>query len=208
VLDIERGVADQLRPVPWQTDTCIGEWHYYIDLYEKHQYKSPKKLIDMLVDIVSQNGNLLLNFPLPNSGQPDPDELKILAAITDWMQVNGQAIHGTRPWKIYGEGPSTRIAKPGAEFNEDERKPLTAEDVRFTTKGNALYAFIMDWPEKETLIPALGTASPQKPGKIGNVELLGSKGGIKWTQEAMGLRMLFPPEKPCSFAVTLKVSFG
>lgn len=208
VLDIERGVADQLRPLPWQTDTCIGEWHYYIDLYEKHQYKSPKKLIDMLVDIVSQNGNLLLNFPLPNSGQPDPDELKILTAITDWMQVNGQGIHGTRPWKIYGEGPSTRIAKPEAEFNEDERKPLTAEDVRFTTNGNTLYVFIMDWPGKETLIPALGTASPQKPGKIGNVELLGSKSAIKWTQEAMGLRMLFPPEKPCSFAVTLKVTFG
>jgi len=207
VLDIERGVADQLRPAPWQTDTCIGEWHYYRDLYEKHQYKSPKKLIDMLVDIVSQNGNLLLSIPLPNSGQPDPDELEILAAISDWMKVNGEGIHGTRPWKIYGEGPGTRAAKPAAEFNEDERKPLTADDVRFTIKGNALYAFVMDWPGKEALVPALGTGSPQQPPKISNVELLGHEAGLKWTQEASGLRVPLPPEKPCNFAVALKVIF-
>jgi len=133
VLDIERGVADQIRSAPWETDTCIGDWHYSREVYEGHRYKTPKTVVDLLVDIVSQNGNLLLNFPLPNSGQLDSDELKVLAGITDWMAVNSEGIHGSRPWKIYGEGPSTHAEKPSGAFNERGRKALTAEDVRYTT---------------------------------------------------------------------------
>jgi alpha-L-fucosidase len=208
VLDFERGLADQIRPAPWQTDTCIGEWHYSRPLYEHHRYKSAKTVADLLVDIVSQNGNLLLNFPLPNSGQLDPDELKVLAGITDWMKVNSEGIYGTRPWKIYGEGPSTHSQKPGGAFNENKRQPLTAEDVRFTTKGNTLYAFIMGWPSKEAVVEALGTASPQSPGKIANVELLGHQDRLTWSQEPTGLRVQLPAEKPSDYAVTLKVTFA
>jgi len=207
VLDIERGLANEIRPAPWQTDTCIGEWHYNREVYEKHGYKSAKTVVDMLVDIVCQNGNLLLNFPLPNSGQLDPDELKVLARITDWMRVNSEGIYGTRPWKIYGEGPSTHAEKPGGEFNENKRQPLTAEDVRFTTKGNTLYAFVMGWPEKEATVKALGTASPQSPGKIGNAELLGYPGRLTWSQEPTGLRVQLPAEKPSDYAITFKVTF-
>jgi alpha-L-fucosidase len=207
VLDFERGVANQIRAAPWQTDTCIGEWHYNREVYEQHRYKSAKTVVDLLVDIVSQNGNLLLNFPLPNSGQPDPDELKVLAGITDWMRVNREGIYGTRPWKIYGEGPSTQVQKPGGGFNESKRQPLTAEDVRFTTKKDALYAFVMGWPQKATVVQALGTASPQAPGKIVNVELLGHPGRLTWTQEATGLRVQLPAEKPSDYAATLKVSW-
>jgi alpha-L-fucosidase len=208
VLDIERGLANQIRPVPWQTDTCIGEWHYNREVYEQHRYKSAKTVVDMLVDIVSQNGNLLLNFPLPNSGQPDPDELKVLAGITDWMRVNSEGIYGTRPWKVCGEGPSMQVEKPSGAFNESRRKALTAEDVRFATKGNTLYAFIMGWPEKEATVQALGTASLQSPGKIGNVELLGHPGRLNWTQEATGLRVQLPGENPSDYAITLKVTFA
>ena len=100
LLDIERGVVDSIWPRPWQTDTCIGHWHY-----DSHAiYKTPKRVIDMLVDIVSRNGNLLLNFPLPNSGMPDDKEMAILQAITEWMNVNSEGIYSTRPWKIFGAG--------------------------------------------------------------------------------------------------------
>jgi alpha-L-fucosidase len=207
VLDIERGLANQIRPAPRQTDTCIGMWHYSRWLYDNHHYKSAKTVVDLLVDIVSQNGNLLLNFPLPNSGQLDPDELKVLAGITDWMRVNSEGIFGTRPWKICGEGPGMQVEKPSGAFNEARRKPLTAEDVRFTTKGNTLYAFIMGWPNKEALVPALGTASPQSPGKIANVELLGHRDRLTWSQEVAGLTVELPAEKPSDYAVTLKVTF-
>ena len=136
----------------------------------------------MLVDIVSQNGNLLLNFQLPNSGQLNPDELKVLRGITDWMAVNSEGIYGTRPWKIYGEGPSTHLKGPRRAMNEGARKLLTASEVRFTTKRNTLYAFIMGWPEGDAVVQALGTASPQSPEKIERVELLGYHGSLKWTQ--------------------------
>jgi len=202
VLDLERGVAAGIMPDPWQTDTCIGGWFYDRDV----TYKTPKIVIDMLVDIVSRNGNLMLNFPLTNSGELDAAEMKILGEITAWMEVNSEAIHGTRPWKIFGAGPSTQAA--GGEMNERNRKPMTAGDVRFTAKKNAVYAFVMGWPEKETLLAPLGTVGPQAPGKIVNVELLGHEGRISWAQEAGGLRVQMPAEKPCDHAVAIKATLG
>ena len=120
VIDHERSVLNEIDPNPWQTDTCIGDWHYKLGA----NYKTPKKVIDLLVDIVSKNGNLLLNIPLPASGMPDPEELRILEAITQWTSINGEAIYSTRPWKIHGEGPSTKVViKPnGKEFDPNEGK--------------------------------------------------------------------------------------
>jgi alpha-L-fucosidase len=199
VLDIERGLASGISANPWQTDTCIGGWHYDKTIYQEGKYKSPKMVIDMLVDIVSRNGNLLLNFPLPNSGALDPAELKILDEITRWMAVNSEGIYSTRPWKIFGDGPGTKTAAvPGQRFNENNRKDLTAEDFRFTTKGNALYAFIMGWPGKETVINA--------GMKVANVALLGFKGKLRWKQEAEILKVQMPPTSPCDYAVTLKIT--
>ena len=140
-------------PHPWQTDTCIGDWHYK----PGRIYKTPKKVIDLLVDIVSKNGNLLLNFPLPNSGELDPEEMKVLEGITAWMAVNSEGIYGTRPWKIYGAGPSTEVAVSQTGFNESKQPGLTAQDVRFTTKGKILYAFVMGTPPGELVIKPLGT---------------------------------------------------
>jgi alpha-L-fucosidase len=197
VLDLERGIVDKIWPNAWQTDTCIGNWHYDREAH----YKSPKTVIDMLVDIVSRNGNLLLNFPLPNSGELDPEERKILAEITKWMAVNSEGIYSTRPWKIFGEGPGTAASAADARFNEKNRKPLTAQDVRFTTKGNILYAFCMGWPEKEAAVRPLGTDD-----KVENVELLGFKDKVNWTQDGSGLKIQMPPEKPSDYAITLKVT--
>ena len=168
LLDHERGVSDGIAKNPWQTDTCIGQWHYN----RGEKYKTAKKVIDMLTDIVSKNGNLLLNFPLPNNGELDPDEIKVLEGITAWMAVNSEGIYGTRPWKVYGAGPSTDVSVPQTGFNESKQPGLTAQDVRFTTKGKILYAFVMG-TAPEVLIAPLGKNSPQQPGKIVNVQLLG-----------------------------------
>jgi len=204
LLDHERGVADGIAKNPWQTDTCIGEWHYK----RGAKYKSAKKVIDLLVDIVSKNGNLLLNFPLPNSGELDFEEKAVLEGITAWMVVNSEGIYASRPWKIYGDGPSTLVKVQPGNFNEDKQKDLTAEDVRFTTKNSTLYAFVMGWPEKQAVLTFLGLASAQNPGKIRKVELLGFKGGLKWNQDETCLKVEMPAEKISDIGITLKVELA
>ena len=204
LLDHERGVSDGIAANPWQTDTCIGQWHYM----RGQQYKTAKKVIDLLTDIVSKNGNLLLNFPLPNSGELDYEETVVLAGITAWMQINSEGIYATRPWKIYGEGPSTRVKIETGNFNEDKQKDLGPEDVRFTVKGSTLYAFVMGCPEKQAVVQALGLASPQAPGKILKVELLGSKGDVNWKQTESALVVEMPAEKISDIGITLKVQLA
>jgi alpha-L-fucosidase len=204
LLDRERGVQDSISENPWQTDTCIGEWHYR----RGAKYKTAKKVIDLLADIVSKNGNLLLNFPLPNSGELDPEEMKVLEGITAWMAVNSEGIYATRPWKIYGEGPSTQVAIKSGAFNENRRPDFTAGDVRFTVKGATLYAFVMGWPEKEAVVRALAANSPQNPGKIHHVKLLGHSGSLKWKQDQDGLKVEMPAEKISDIAITLKIELA
>jgi alpha-L-fucosidase len=202
ILDHERGVLEEISPKPWQTDTCIGDWHYKRGI----TYKSPKFIVDMLVDVVSRNGNLMLNFPLPNSGMLDKDELAILDEITDWMRVNSEAIYATRPWKICGAGPgSAKSSAKETNFNENARKELTAEDVRFTTKGNVLFAFVMGVPEKRAVIGPLGAEAQPSVGKIERIELLGFPGKLKWRQEESELTIELPETKPCKHALAFKV---
>ena len=200
-LDIERGVANQIMPYAWQTDTCIGGWHYR----RGQIYKTPKVVIDMLCDIVSRNGNLMLNVPLPNSGEPDAQELAIVEEITKWMAVNGEGIYATRPWKILGAGPGIDSAAGGG-MNERGRKDLTAEDVRFTTKGGNLYAFVMGWPEKEASIPALALGGKNSVPKFRNVALLGHGGKLKWTQDESGFKVQLPETKPSDHAVAFRIA--
>jgi alpha-L-fucosidase len=202
VLDFERGLPQAIWPNPWQTDTCIGDWHYN----KRAKYKTPKRIIDLLVDIVSRNGNLLLNFPLPNSGMLDSEEMKILDEITRWMAINGEAIYATRPWKIFGEGPGTEAAAAPGGFNESKRKDLSAKDVRFTTKGPVLYAFVMGWPEKQALIAPLARNTSHGLIRISNVELLGYPSKLQWTQDESGLKVQLPAAKPCNHAITFKIT--
>jgi alpha-L-fucosidase len=204
IFDVERGVVDSIWPRPWQTDTCIGDWHY--NRQTVGHYKTPKTVVDMLVDIVSRNGNLMLNFPLPASGMLDSDELNTLDGITKWMAVNSEAIYSTRPWKIFGESPAVQSAKSETSFNESKRQDLTFNDIRFTTKGKILYTFFMGWPQNnQVLIKPLATNNPQQTGKIENVELLGY-GNVQFTRDNEGLKVTLPPQKPCDHAYALKLT--
>jgi alpha-L-fucosidase len=201
VLDVERGLVDSIWPRPWQTDTCVGNWHYDT----RARYKTPKRVIDMLVDIASRNGNLLLNFPLPNNGMLDPKELAILESITSWMSVNSEAIYATRPWKIFGAGPGAEFKPPpGQQFNENTRQDLTAADVRYTTKGENLYAFVTGWPGKEAVIPSLATTAKQGVGKIQYVELLGA-GKVAFIQDETALKVHLPEQPPCEHVIAFKI---
>jgi len=208
VLDVERGVTAGLEAIPWQTDTCIGSWHYKRSIFDQHQYKTAVQVSQMLVDIVSKNGNLQLSIPLPGRGVPDDDELKFLSDLTAWMDVNGEGIFGTRPWTVYGEGPSTtRVAPPGRFGGARDVRPYTSEDVRFTTKGDALYAFVMAWPDSRTaVIKSLAQGSPHIKGRgVAHVSLLGYGGKIKWTQDAQGLNVNLPDQPPSASATVLKI---
>jgi len=205
-LDRERGVSDIIWPKPWQTDTCIGQWHYNLG----QKYKTAKKVIDLLVDIVSKNGNLLLNFPLPASGELDADEVRVLEGITAWMSVNAEGIFYSRPWKINGEGPSMNVKVTQGSFNEGKQPDLGAQDIRFTTRGKTLFAFVQGWPSGSLTVQSLGTASTQQPGKVEDVRLLGRNAALRFTQDASGLHVIFPQEKlPASdIGVTLKINFA
>jgi alpha-L-fucosidase len=195
VQDLERGIMDDIRSEPWQTDTCVGGWYYHQGIH----YKSAALVLQMLADIVSKNGNLLLNFPPRPDGTLDADELAILAELAAWMPVNGEAIFGTRPWKVFGEGPA-HVKKSGG-FNEGGLR-YSARDIRFTAKGDALYALALDWPADRRLV-VRSLAVPA--GRISAVELLGHAGKLDWTQTGAGLIVTLPEQKPCAHVFTLKI---
>jgi alpha-L-fucosidase len=208
VLDVERGVTSGGETMPWQTDTCIGSWHYERSVFDQHRYKTSQQVAQMLVDIVSKNGNLMLNIPLPGNGAPDADELKFLAEFTAWMDVNHEGIYATRPWKVYGEGPSVTTEGPRGQFGgARDVRDYTSEDMRFTMKGDTLYAFIMAWPAaRAAVVRSLATNSPQIEGrKVADVSLLGYGGKLEWTQDEKGLNVKLPATPPSQHAVALKI---
>jgi alpha-L-fucosidase len=136
--------------------------------------------------------------------------LTILDEIAKWMAVNSEGIYGTRPWKIFGEGPvasAPPVTGRGPRFNEANRKDFAADEVRFTTKGSTLYAFVMGWPAKETVVRALSTRDGAASLKVKNVELLGFQGKLKWTQDEKGLTVQMPQQRQSDHAIALKV-FG
>ena len=177
VWDIERGVPNRILQYPWQTDTCIGGWHYNKFAYDRNRYKSAKTVIHMLADIVSKNGNLLLNIPVRGDGSIDEKEEKILEDIAAWMQVNSEAIYSTRPWTVFGEGPaSAGVELSNQGFNEGRGKPFTAEDIRYTASkdGKTLYAIVCGVPSGPVSLKSLGKTAGQLDRPIARVEQLGA----------------------------------
>jgi alpha-L-fucosidase len=207
VRDIERGAANEIEAQPWETDTCIGNWHYDRSLYDKNRYKTAKTVIQMLCDIVSKNGDLLLNIPVRGDGSIDDKEQAVLAGIGAWMDVNKECIFGTRPWKVFGEGPASEGAALSAQgFNEGKGKPFTAADVRFTTKGDTLYAIELGAPTNAVTIKSLGTAAKLLNRPIGSITLLGSQEKVQWSQTSDALTIKTPAKSPNDIAVVFKIN--
>ena len=210
VMDIERGQSSQIEPLPWQTCTCIGSWHYDRRVYDSKSYKSAQTVVHTLIDIVSKNGNLLLSVPVRGNGSIDEQERVIVEEIGQWMAVNSEGIYDTRPWHIYGEGPSTREAAApmsGAGFNEGKNNPFTADDIRFTTKDSTIYAFVLGWPaDGKVSINAMRSGSEHLKKSISRVELVGRKAPLAFRQTAEGLQVTLPADKAAlPYAITLKI---
>src|SRR5438067_147138 len=167
VLDLERGQLGDIRPLYWQTDTSVSNksWGYI----ENDTFKSPQFVVDQLIDIVSKNGNLLMNIG-PRSDGTIPEQVQqVLLDVGAWLNVNGEAIYGTRPWRTYGEGP-TKVA--AGSFHDTDTANYTPEDFRFTTKGDVLYAIGLAWPGTgDALIHSLGLTLGGK--RVQSVSLVG-----------------------------------
>jgi alpha-L-fucosidase len=211
VYDIERGKATGILPEPWQTDTCLGDWHYQREIYEHHKYKSAASVIPMLADIVSKNGNLMLSVPVRGDGSIDSDEVKIVSDIGAWLKVNGEAIYATRPWKVYGEGPATAQFEKGQFDGERDthNHPFTAADIRFTQSkdGRALYAIVLAIPaDGQITIKSLGENTGNWPGEIRSVRLLGAWGKLKFSRDETGLHVTLPTPAPGGIALALKIT--
>ncbi len=201
VLDLERGQLGDIRPLYWQTDTSVSNksWGYI----NNDTFKSPQFVVHQLIDIVSKNGNLLLNIG-PRSDGTIPEEVQqVLRDVGSWLAINGEAIYGTRPWRIYGEGP-TKVA--AGSFHDTDTATYTAEDFRFTTKANVLYAIELGWPAgNETVIRSLRTVAGA--GKIKSVDLLGANTKLQFSQKPDGLHIQVPAEAPGKYAYAFRIVF-
>ncbi len=196
VLDMERGVVGEIRAEPWQTDTCIGDWFYKTGI----RYKSAPEIIQLLADVVSKNGSLLLNFPQRSDGTLDDAAERILAEMAAWMAVNGEAIHGTRPWRVYGEGPTQFAA---GNFAESQARAFTPQDFRFTAKPGVLYAICLAAPARSAALTVRSLASGQTA--VTSVALLGCREMLRWSCDAGGLHAQLPATLPCAHAATLRI---
>ncbi len=198
VQDVERGVLKGINPLPWQTDTSNGDW-FYSDGYT---YKTADQVIQMLTDIVSKNGNLLLNVVLLPDGSLPPESATLVDELAAWMKINAEAIHGTRPWVIYGEGPTE--AADGA-FHENAQ--YTPRDIRFTTKGEILYAVTLGEPAGRVTIASLGRRMGHARRSVKSVHLLGFDAPLNFRQSDQLLTIDLPTTLPTRHASAFKISF-
>ncbi|MCC6972980.1 MAG: alpha-L-fucosidase [Anaerolineae bacterium] len=188
VFGVERGQLNHIRSTLWQGDTSVAKnsWGYTTEL----DYKTTSSLLHNLIDMVSKNGTMLLNIcPRADGTIPEAEE-RMLLEIGHWLAVNGEAIYGSRPWKVFGEGPTEVVS--GA-FQEVKRTPFTGQDIRFTTQGETLYAILLGWPKDGTVtIQSLGLSSGLYPRPISRMELLGSDAPVQCEREVEGLRVILP----------------
>ena len=198
VQDVERGVLKGINPLPWQTDTSNGDW-FYSDGYK---YKTTSEVINMLADIVSKNGNMLLNVVLYADGSLPPESELLVTELADWMAVNSEAIHGTRPWKVFGEGPTETA---GGAFQENAA--YTPSDIRFTTRGETLYAITLGEPAGSVAVTSLGRQAGHAPRAVKRVRMLGVSRPLAFRQTDKALVIDLPASLPTRHASAFKISF-
>lgn len=206
VWDIERGQSYEIEPIPWQTDTCIGDWHYDRRIYDRKGYKSAKTVIQTLVDVVSKNGNLLLSVPLRGDGSLDSQETEILAEISKWMAVNKSSVFGTRPWKILGEGPALDNVQPlkAQGFNEGKSKPFSSADIRFGQKDKIIFATILGAITSDKVL--IKTFSTSKySNKVKKVTLPGDSNPLNFTHNETGLVIEVPERLRGAYATVFQI---
>jgi alpha-L-fucosidase len=196
--DYERSGTSVISPVPFETGTCIGQWHYKKDI----EYKSVRQVVQLFVDVVSKNGTLLLSIPQRGDGSIDEREVAFLKGFAAWTQVNGEGIFGSRPWETYGEGP-TQVGRGRAR---DAAIPYTQQDIRFTTKGGDLYAFVLSIPQSAVTIRSLATGA-EFARPVGSVELVGSTEPVRWQQTDEGLVIQKPAAMPSEDVVSFKIAW-
>jgi alpha-L-fucosidase len=203
VYDIERGSSRATKKYPWQTDTSIGEKSWgYID---GEVNKSPDKLIDLLIDIVSKNGNLLLNIGPRADGTITDEQTRVLLAMGKWLDINGEGIFGTRPWIIAEEGPTQAVEGSFSEYNQTA---YSAKDIRFTSKGNVIYAFTLDIPAGKNITIASLSQSNLSGKNISAIELLGNSEKINWKQQSQGLVIKIPSALTGEYALCFKITLS
>lgn len=189
VLDFERSADSVIRPEPWQTDTCLGHWFYDV----RAEYKTARQVTDLLVDIVSKNGNLLLNIPQIPDGTIDDECRYTLEKTAEWMSICGEGIFGTRPYEVFGEGPSALEAEKKTEW--------TRYDIRYTRKGDTVYAFLMGRSANAVLYEL------SQPEKVRAVEMLGY-GKVPFDKDLGVLNVKLPAQMPCEYSNCLKIQMG
>lgn len=200
--DVERGQAADIRPDFWQTDTSVSRssWGYT----ENQQWKTPTTIVHDLIDIVAKNGALLLNIGPKSDGTIPDEEQKILLEIGKWLGVNGEAIYGTRPWRVFGEAPTVHLS--GSFTDNKKRDPFTSADIRFTTSPDTLYATLLEWPAHgRALVRSLSPNLRLWSGAMKSVRILGCAEALNWSIGPDGLRVQLPERKPCDHAYVLKI---
>ncbi|QUI22744.1 alpha-L-fucosidase [Vallitalea pronyensis] len=195
-LDIEKSQLTDIAEEPWQTDTCIGNWFYDV----QKAYKKPGHIIEMLVDIISKNGQMLLNVLQLPDGSIDDEARYILKELAAWFAICGDAVHSTRPWRIFGEGDSLVDVDSG--FNETA-VAWNSSDFRFVTKGNTLYAFMPTAPKNRVTV--IKSLTPKE--KVISVKLMGGR-SLAYSQNFGALTVQLPQELPTPYTNCLAIELN
>lgn len=197
--DYEKGRRDKLTEDPWLTDDTLstGSWSYTDDL----EIKPAHWVLHDFIDIVSKNGQLLLNISPRADGIIPDNQRAVLAALGEWLSINGEAIYETRPWTMFGEGP-TEQSKGGHFLSHIDYTP---DDIRFTTRGDALYAISLGMPKSELVISSLASGSAQYANEVTHVEALNGDHIAAWSRRSDGLHIALKDDAPTQMAYAFKI---
>ena len=224
VKDIERGGAADILPYPWQGITTIRTWFYKEDPGKLENRHNTRTIIELLMDYNSKNGNLVLNVELKGDGSIPPEQRAILDELGAWINRNGEAIYGSKPWKVYGDNLYSHLRKEQASIEEADLEALKEQakkthfnertvkspvyghnEVRFVTKDDVLYVAVLNPAEGEIELPALGYESEYNQKKITAIEMIGSNLQINFDQKGDKLLLSVPQDRPDKYAVIFKV---